>query len=128
VKFITDTHAFLWFVTDSPQLGARAKQLLESPESERLLSVASIWEIAIKASLGKLAFSKPLEEFLPEQVALNHFRVLDISMTHALRVAKLPFLHRDPFDRMIIAQSLSEDLPVLSNENAFDAYGVKRSW
>jgi PIN domain nuclease of toxin-antitoxin system len=102
--------------------------LLESPESERLLSVASLWEIAIKASLGKLAFSKPLETFLPEQVALNHFRVLDISMTHALRVAKLPFLHRDPFDRMIIAQSLSEDLPVLSNENAFDAYGVKRSW
>ena len=128
MKFIADTHAFIWFVTDSPQLSARAKDLFESPDSERLLSLASIWEIAIKTNLGKLSFDKPLEQFLPEQMALNYISLLDISMPHALRIATLQLFHRDPFDRMIIAQSLTENLPVLSNDQAFDAYGVKRIW
>lgn len=128
MKFVADTHAFLWFVTDSPQLSANAKSLLESPNSDRLLSVASIWEIAIKASIGKLSFDKPLEQFLPEQVALNYFQLLDISMPHVLRVAALPFHHRDPFDRMIIAQALAEGLPILSNDVALDAYGITRLW
>ena len=128
MKFIADTHAFIWFVTDSPQLSASAKKLFESPDSERFFSMASIWEIAIKTNLGKLSFDKPLEQFLPEQIALNYIRLLDISLSHALRVSTLPFHHRDPFDRMIAAQSLAENLPVLSNDNALDAYGVKRIW
>jgi PIN domain nuclease of toxin-antitoxin system len=128
MKFIADTHAFIWFVTDSPQLSGEAKKAFEASENERVLSVASIWEIAIKASLGRLSFDKPLEQFLPEQFALNHVRLLDISTAHALRVANLPFHHRDPFDRMIIAQSLTENLPVLSKDDAFDAYGIKRIW
>ncbi|MEI9959749.1 MAG: type II toxin-antitoxin system VapC family toxin [Limisphaerales bacterium] len=128
MKFIADTHAFIWFVTDSPQLSSPAKKLFESSDSERFLSIASIWEIAIKASLGKLSFDKPLEQFLPEQIALNYIHLLDISMTHALSVAKLPLNHRDPFDRMIVAQSLLENLPVLSNDPALDAYGIKRIW
>jgi len=101
--------------------------MLESPGNERVLSVASIWEIAIKTSLGKLSFKKPLEEFLPEQISLNYFQVLDISSEHALRVAALPMLHRDPFDRMIIAQAQVEQLPILSND-AFDSYGIHRFW
>ena len=128
MKFIADTHAFIWFVTDAPQLSAQAKKLFESPESERLLSMASIWEIAIKTNLGKLSFDKPLEQFLPEQIALNYIRLLDISLSHALRVATLPGHHRDPFDRMIVAQSLVENLPVLSNDDTLDAYGIKRIW
>ncbi len=128
MKFIADTHAFIWFVTDSPQLSAPAKKLFESPESERLLSIASVWEIAIKTNLGKLSFDRPLEQFLPEQIALNYVRLLDISLSHALRIANLPIHHRDPFDRMIVAQSLTENLPVLSNDNALDAYGIKRIW
>ena len=128
MKFIADTHAFIWFVTDSPQLSVQAKELFESPESERVLSMASLWEIAIKASLGKLSFNKPLVKFLPEQITLNYIRVLDISISHALQVGALPFHHRDPFDRMIIAQSLVEDLPILSSDTAFDAYGIKRLW
>jgi PIN domain nuclease of toxin-antitoxin system len=116
VKFIADTHAFLWFITDSEQLSPKAKALLESSESERVLTVASIWEIAIKTSLGKLSFKKSLEEFLPEQIRLNYFQVLEISAEHALRVAGLPMLHRDPFDRMLVAQALVEQLPILSNE------------
>jgi PIN domain nuclease of toxin-antitoxin system len=104
------------------------KKLFEAPENERLLSLASIWEIAIKTNLGKLAFNQPLEQFLPDQIALNYVRLLAISMSHALRVANLPIHHRDPFDRMIIAQSLIENLPVLSNDRAFDAYGIERVW
>ncbi len=128
MKFIADTHAFIWFVTDSPQLSAQAKKLFESPESERFLSMASIWEIAVKTNLGKLSFDKPLEQFLPEQIVLNYIRLLDVSLSHALRIANLPLHHRDPFDRMIVAQSLTENLPILSNDNALDAYGVKRIW
>jgi PIN domain nuclease of toxin-antitoxin system len=128
VKFIADTHAFIWFITDSEQLSPKAKTLLESPENERVLSAASIWEIAIKTSLGKLSFKKPLEQFLPEQLSLNNFQVLDISGEHALRVTGLPMFHRDPFDRMIVAQALVERLPILSNDKALDAYGTERLW
>ncbi|HXS68280.1 MAG TPA: type II toxin-antitoxin system VapC family toxin [Candidatus Polarisedimenticolia bacterium] len=128
MKFIADTHAFIWFITDSSQLSAKSKALLESPENERLLSTASIWEIAIKASLGKLSFKRPLEQLLPEQIALNYFQVLDVSLPHALRIASLPMLHRDPFDRMLIAQALTENLPILSSDNALDAYGIQRIW
>lgn len=128
MKFIADTHAFIWFVTDSPQLSPQAKSLFESPENERFLSMASVWEIAIKTQLGKLSFSKPLEQFLPEQIALNYVQLLDISLSHALKVATIPLHHRDPFDRLIVAQSLIESLPVLSSDTALDAYGVKRIW
>jgi PIN domain nuclease of toxin-antitoxin system len=128
VKFLTDTNAFLWFITDSPRLGAKAKALLESRDNERLLSVASIWEIAIKASLGKLTFRKPLEEFIPEQIAINDFTILDISVAHALQIARLPFHHRDPFDRMLVAQCLTENLPLVGSDDALDAYGIQRWW
>ena len=128
MNFIADTHAFLWFVTDAPQLSARAKTLFESPDNGRLLSLASVWEIAIKASLGKLSFEQPLEQFLPQQITLNRIQLLDISMAHTLRVATLPLHHRDPFDRMLVAQALSENLSVLSNDTALDAYGIKRLW
>lgn len=128
MRFLTDTNAFLWFITDSPRLPVKAKALLESRDNERLLSIASIWEIAIKASLGKLTFRKPLEEFFPEQIALNDFTVLDISAAHALQVARLPLHHRDPFDRMLVAQCLAENLPLVSSDDALDAYGIQRLW
>lgn len=128
MKFLTDTNAFLWFITDSPRLPVKAKALLESRDNERLLSIASVWEIAIKTSLGKLTFRKPLEEFIPEQIAINGFTMLDIAVAHALQVARLPFHHRDPFDRMLVAQCLAEGLPLVSCDAALDAYGVQRLW
>ncbi|MEW6158515.1 MAG: type II toxin-antitoxin system VapC family toxin [Verrucomicrobiota bacterium] len=128
MKILADTHTFLWFVTDASQLSAKAKTLLEAPDTERFFSLASVWEIAIKTSLGKLTLRKPLEEFLPEQLAANRFNMLNISAEHALRVAQLPFHHRDPFDRMLVAQSLAENLPLVSSDNALDAYGIKRLW
>lgn len=128
MKLLADTHAFLWFVTDAPQLSAKAKALLESPDTERFLSIASIWEMAIKASLGKLTLRNPLEEFISEQLSLNRFTLLNISAEHALQTARLPFHHRDPFDRLLIAQSITEKIPLLSNDNALDAYGITRIW
>jgi PIN domain nuclease of toxin-antitoxin system len=128
MKFIADTNAFIWFITDSPRLSSTAKDLLEAAESERFLSIASIWEISIKAGLGRLSFENPLEEFLPDQIARNQFALLNISLGHALHVEKLPPHHRDPFDRMIIAQSFLENIPVLSSDEAFDAYGIQRFW
>jgi PIN domain nuclease of toxin-antitoxin system len=128
VKILADTHTFLWFVTDAPQLSAKAKTLLEDDETERLFSIASVWEIAIKASLGKLTLRKPLEEFLPEQLAANRFTLLNISVEHAFQIAHLPLHHRDPFDRMLVAQCLTENLPLVSSDAALDAYGIKRLW
>jgi PIN domain nuclease of toxin-antitoxin system len=128
MKFIADTNALIWFITDSPRLSSTAKNLLEAAESERFLSIASIWEISIKAGLGRLSFAKPIEEFLPDQIARNQFALLNISLSHALHVEKLPLHHRDPFDRMIVAQSFVENIPVLSSDEAFDAYGIQRFW
>ena len=128
MKILADTHTFLWFMTDAPQLSAKAKTRLEAQDTERFLSLASVWELAIKTSLGKLTLRKPLEEFLPEQLAANRFSLLNISVEHALRVARLTLHHRDPFDRLLVAQCLVENLPLVSSDDALDAYGIKRLW
>lgn len=128
MKFLADTHAFLWFVTDSPRLSVKTKALLESPDSERWLSIVSLWEIAIKTSLGKLSLAKPFEQFIPEQLARNGFQVLGLTVEHAAKVAALPLHHRDPFDRMLVAQCLVENLPLLSSDEPLDAYGIQRLW
>ena len=128
MKILADTHTFLWFVTDAPQLSTKAKLILEAPDTERFLSIGSIWEIAIKTGLGKLALRKPLEEFLPEQLAINRFTLLNLTTEHAFRVARLPLHHRDPFDRMLVAQCLAENLPLVSSDATLDAYGIKRLW
>ena len=128
MKILADTHTFLWFVTDAPQLSAKAKTILEAPDTERFFSLASVWELAIKTGLGKLTLRKRLEEFLPEQLAANRFALLNIAAEHAFRVARLPLHHRDPFDRMLVAQCLAENLPLVSSDAALDAYGIKRLW
>ena len=128
MKILADTHAFLWFITDAPRLSTKAKALLEAQDTERFLSVASVWEMAIKSRLGKLTLRQPLDEFLPAQITANRFGLLDITAGHALRVAQLPLHHRDPFDRLLAAQCLAENLTLLSNDEALDAYGIHRLW
>ena len=128
MKILADTHTFLWFVTDAPQLSAKAKMILEAQDTDRFFSIASVWEIAIKTSLGKLTLRKPLEEFLPEQLAANRFTLLNIAAEHAFRIVRLPSHHRDPFDRMLVAQCLAENLPLVSSDDALDAYGIKQLW
>ncbi len=127
MNVLIDTHTFLWFVNDDPQLSASAAALLEG-DNTVLLSMASLWEIAIKVSIGKLALPQPFDVFIPEQLALNDITVLPIRLADCHQVSSLPFHHRDPFDRMIIAQALVEAIPVVSVDAAFDTYAVERLW
>ena len=92
------------------------------------MSIASVWEIAIKVSIGKLAIAQPLDAFLPSQLQQNTITLLDIGLRHVLAVADLPFYHRDPFDRLLAAQAIVDQLRFLSADTAFDAYSVMRHW
>ena len=128
MKILLDTQVFLWFITDDPKLSAFARSLIENSDNDRLLSIAGLWEMAIKMSLGKLDLEKPFEELFPHQLELNDIEVLAIEIAHLKKVAVMPFHHRDPFDRLIIAQSLVEQLPIVSIDTKFDEYGVERLW
>ena len=128
MKLLLDAHTFLWFIGDDPTLSSRARDLIEEPETQRLASVASFWEIAIKASLGKLQVPEPLEEFVQRQLQINDIDLLTITIAHIGEVGKLPFHHRDPFDRLLISQSLIEQIPIVSVDPRFDDYGIQRLW
>ena len=128
MRLLLDTHAFLWWVADDASLTATARAAISDPANECLVSAASAWEIAIKASIGKVALPSDPRRFLPEQMAANGFDPLPVSVTHAARVAGLPFHHRDPFDRLLAAQALEERIPIVSADRVFGKYGVKRLW
>ena len=127
MKILLDTHAFLWFIDDSPALSARSKSLMEA-ENELFLSVSSLWEIAVKLRLGKLTVAMPTESLMTEQLTANNIEILPISVPQLIQVSTLPLHHRDPFDRLIIAQAIVEQMPVVSADPAFDAYPVERLW
>lgn len=128
MRLLLDTHAFLWFIMGSANLSANARALIEDQVNESFLSVASLWEMAIKMSLGKLTLSAPLDTLIPQQLSLNGIELLGIQVAHAAAVSTLPFHHRDPFDRLLIAQAIVEGTPVVSADAAFDAYPVQRLW
>jgi PIN domain nuclease of toxin-antitoxin system len=127
VKILLDTHTFLWFVNDSVQLSLDAKALLES-EVDLYLSIASLWEIAIKVRTGKMTLPKPFDEYLPQQIQLNEIEVLPIDLRHLNVITTLPLHHRDPFDRLLIAKAMVEQATIVSADVAFDQYGIHRSW
>ncbi|MBF0541601.1 MAG: type II toxin-antitoxin system VapC family toxin [Nitrospirae bacterium] len=128
MRFILDTHAFLWFIMGSPNLSSQAKVLIEGQDNNKLLSIASVWEMAIKVSLGRLIISEPFSIFIPKQLQLNGINLLNLDLSHAIKVEALPFYHRDPFDRIIAAQSIIEDIPIISIDEIFEKYSVKRFW
>jgi PIN domain nuclease of toxin-antitoxin system len=129
VKVLLDTHSFLWWVTDDPQLSARARRTISSGSNEVHFSAVSAWEIAIKAGLGRLRIGDgDTEQFIAQQVAVNGFGVLAIEMSHALKTASLPNYHRDPFDRLLIAQAMSEEMALISADRALADYRVKIVW
>ncbi|MBE7421792.1 MAG: type II toxin-antitoxin system VapC family toxin [Zoogloeaceae bacterium] len=128
MQVLLDTHAFLWWVEGAPNLGRKAREALADPDNECLLSLASVWELAIKSSLGKLQLALPVGRYVTEHVAANGFRVLGIELAHAARTEKLDLRHRDPFDRLLIAQALEEKLPVVTADPVFRKYGVKKIW
>lgn len=127
MKFLLDTPAFLWFVTGDPRLSRRARRAIEADDAEPILSAASIWEMAIKASLGRLVLPASVEEYVAEKLA-GGFGMLAVDWLHAAAVEKLPYVHRDPFDRLLAAQALSEGLPLISSDPVFGKYGVKVVW
>lgn len=126
MKILVDTHAFLWFVQGDRRLHEPVRLAIEDPTNDKLVSVASVWEIAIKEAVGKLRFPEPLAIFLARE--LVGFQLHPISLAHAVAVATLPLHHRDPFDRMMAVQSLQDELPLVSNDKVFNAYGVERFW
>jgi PIN domain nuclease of toxin-antitoxin system len=128
MRALLDTHAFLWFITADARLGLAAKRMIEDARYDLFLSVASIWEIAIKAGMGRLPLPEPIRTFIPQQVADNEITVLPVAVKHALDVAELPPHHRDPFDRLLVAQALAENVPILSADTALDPYGIRRVW
>ncbi len=111
MKLLLDTHTFLWFIEDSPKLSAEAKRLLES-KAALLLSIASVWEMAIKISIGKLSLPSPFDDFVSEQLSKNTIELFPIRLAHLSLVSTLPFHHRDPFDRLLIAQAITEQYPI----------------
>jgi PIN domain nuclease of toxin-antitoxin system len=128
MRVLLDTHTLLWFITADPRLSAPARQVLATGGNQVLLSLASVWEIAIKVAIGRLPLPQPLDKFVPEQLRINRIELLSIALEHTFDVARLPLHHRDPFDRLLIAQAIREAIPVVSADAAFDAYPVQRYW
>jgi PIN domain nuclease of toxin-antitoxin system len=128
VRLLLDTHAFLWWVANNDELSRKARAAIADTANECFLSVASAWEMAIKLSLGKLELPEPLARFVPAQLVANGFVQLPIEFRHTAKVATLTFHHRDPFDRLLIAQAIEEKMHIVSADTMFKRYGVKRVW
>jgi PIN domain nuclease of toxin-antitoxin system len=128
VNVLLDAHTLLWFLKNDPQLSSQAKTTIEDAANRKLISVASCWEIAIKAGLGKLKLGEPVLDLLTREIARNNFELLPITLVHAASVESLPPHHRDPFDRLLVIQSLAEGIPIVSVDKALDAYGIARIW
>ena len=127
MKLLVDTHAFLWFLAGDPRLSAEARRAIEDADGQWCLSAASVWEMSIKSSLGRLALPAPADEFIAGKVRQG-LRVLSVDWPHAAAVERLPFHHRDPFDRLVVAQALSEHLAVVTRDAVFGKYGVHLVW
>jgi PIN domain nuclease of toxin-antitoxin system len=128
MEILVDTNALLWFVANDSRLSAVASQVLSDPAKQRMISVASLWEVTIKFSLNKLPLALPLADFFNQHLWPTKVRLLPIETAHLLKLASLPQHHRDPFDRLIVAQALEEKLPLVSSDAMLDAYGIQRLW
>ncbi len=128
MRLLLDTHALLWWMSDDPAMPSSARKLLANPGNTILVSSASAWEIATKFRIGKLPDADDLLVDFEGYLAREHFEAFPISLDHAVRAGLLPGPHKDPFDRMLIAQAQAETLPIVSNDAAFDGYGIRRLW
>jgi PIN domain nuclease of toxin-antitoxin system len=128
VRVLLDTHTLLWWLDGDRRLSRRARNLIADDSNAVLVSAASAWEISTKVRLGKLPGATQVAAELITILRQQNFEPLPMAITHALRAGSLPGPHRDPFDRMLIAQAQAEDLALVSNERVFDAYGARRIW
>ncbi|MFB8788201.1 MAG: type II toxin-antitoxin system VapC family toxin [Potamolinea sp.] len=126
MRLLLDTHIFIWYILDNRKISPTVRALIDDQDNEILLSIASIWEMAIKHSSGKLSFGMPFELFIEQQLSVNTIELLKINLDHINVVASLPFHHRDPFDRLLIAQTMVEQIPILSADSVFDNYLIER--
>lgn len=125
---LIDTHVFVWMVTDPTRVTPTMRNYLADPDYTIYLSVASVWELVIKAATGKLSLGRPVADSVAQQLAENPLKLLTVSSAHALRVAELPLIHRDPFDRMLVAQALVEDAVLLTVDPDIRQYPVRTDW
>jgi PIN domain nuclease of toxin-antitoxin system len=128
MRALLDTNSFLWFISGSDRLSIDAKTVIADLQNQLVLSTASLWEIAIKVSLKKLDLRQPYGQLIPQQLEENDIAVLPIELNHLRKVIDLPFHHRDPFDRLIVAQALAEGIPVISSDAVFSRYAVRIIW
>jgi PIN domain nuclease of toxin-antitoxin system len=128
MRLLLDTHTFLWFVLGDAQLSAVARSLIEDPGHQKLISPVVYWELAIKISINKYRLTEPYETFMDRGIRQNGFVILPVEPHQTAVLTTLPFHHRDPFDRLIIAQAMVEQIPVVSADAAFDDYPVQRLW
>ena len=127
MKILLDTHTFLWFLGGDSELSKQARTLIENPQNEKYISIASFWEIAIKNSLGKLTLDVSFAELKTEAIK-NSFQLLPITFEDTLQLNILPFHHRDPFDRILISQAKENNLMLVSCDNNFSLYNVNLLW
>ncbi len=128
MRLLLDTHVFIWFVLSPGQLSLAALAAIQSAENTIYLSLVSAWEMSIKSGLGKLSLTQPIEPFVQDQARRNRFEILPITLTHIATVETLPLHHRDPFDRLLIAQSMSEGLPLITADHSIASYPIERIW
>ena len=128
MKLLLDTHSLIWFFSGDPKLSNTARIYMEDVKHQKLISLATVWEMAIKQSKNKLTLALPLEDYIQQKLKLEDFELLPIHLNHLAIIATLHFYHNDPFDRLIIAQAMVEKIPILSRDLAFDSYDIKRIW
>ncbi len=128
MKLLLDTHTFIWWDTDPQQLSSHVLALCHDPENQLTLSVVSIWEMAIKLQIGKLRLAKSLAEMVSDQQKTNQLSLLPVQLQHVLAIETLPLHHKDPFDRLLIAQANSEGMVILSRDTQFYNYAVQVEW
>ncbi len=128
MQILIDTHALLWLITDDKKLSKNSKNYFTDPKNELYFSMASFWEICIKTSIGKLSLSTNWEQTIKDELSFNSVQLLPISTKHCIQVSKLPFYHRDPFDRLIIAQAVVEEFYVMSIDEHFEHYPISLIW
>jgi PIN domain nuclease of toxin-antitoxin system len=127
MDLLLDTHSLIWFLNGDEKLSDKAKSVIEDSSNSKIVSIASIWEIAIKISLDKFRFPKGFKHFL-DMVEDNGFEILPITFEHALELSTLEFIHRDPFDRLLIAQCKSDNLVIVTKDDNIKRYNIKTIW
>ncbi len=128
MRALIDTHTFLWWTTDDPQLSVTARDLIADGDNEIFLSAASVWEMVIKTARGKLILPEVPADYIISRMSRYRLRALPIQMDHTLKVYELPPIHQDPFDRMLIAQSLTESIPLVTKDDTIRQYGLETIW